>query len=124
MKRFLLPLGLAAAALTGPSEAQNPGAIRAFQSGNQLYAACEADTGLCMGYVAGVADAMSLVQVTGGSIAGVVACIPFPVVIGEAKDVAVKYLREHPELRAYTAVDLVAFALHDAFPCPETSPKR
>jgi hypothetical protein len=118
MKQFLLPLGLAVAALTGPTGAQN-GTIRAFQSGNHLSAACETDTGLCLGYVAGVADAMSLVQVTGGSIAGVEACIPFPVVIGEAKDVAVKYLREHPELRAYTAVDLVALALHDAFPCPK-----
>ena len=124
MKRLLLPLSLAVVVLTSPTEAQNPGAIRAFQSGNQLYAACETDTGFCMGYVAGVADSMSLAQVAGGSLAGVVACVPFPVVVGEAKNVAAKYLHEHPELQAYTAVNLVALALRDAFPCPQPPPKR
>jgi hypothetical protein len=123
MKQRLLPLGLTISALSGPIEAQNPGAIRAFQSGIQLNSACQTDTGFCMGYVAGVADAMSLVQVTGGNLAGVVACIPFPVVIGQAKDVAAKYLHEHPELQGYTAVNLVAFALRDAFPCPQSPPK-
>ena len=42
--------------------------------------------------------------------------------LGQVKDVAVKLLRQHPELRHYNAVDSENLALRGAFPCQTPTP--
>jgi len=66
-----------------------------------------------MAYIVGIADALE-----GNVIDGWRACIPQSVTQGQAKDVALKWLRAHPEKRHFAAAGLVAYALSDAFPCP------
>jgi hypothetical protein len=91
--------------------------VRAFYSGNDLWAQCSGNSdylsGLCRGYVTGIADAMTNVA----GIYGRRACIPMPVTVGQTVDVVKQYLGQHPEQRHYTASYLVAQALAEAFPC-------
>jgi hypothetical protein len=67
----------------------------------------------------GVADAMQEDTVWGRR-----ACLPEVSVAGQARDVAVRYLTDHPESRHYTAASLVAEALEEAFPCPAATSQR
>jgi hypothetical protein len=48
-------------------------------------------------------------------------CIPANVSILQMSRVVVKYLRDHPERLHETSGILVHAAMHDAFPCPETT---
>jgi Ssp1 endopeptidase immunity protein Rap1a len=84
-----------------------------FQTGNDLYEKCISppktiESAYCIGYVSGVADTL-----TNGT------CIPQTATVGQASDIVVKYLREHPEYRHVPASILAAWALLDAFPCKE-----
>lgn len=89
---------------------------RAFQSGNALYDWCTASTagstGLCTGYVAGVADSMS-----DGQLFGFRACIPNEVTGKQATDTVILWLAENPNKRHLGAAGLVAEALASSFPC-------
>jgi hypothetical protein len=82
-----------------------------FEDGNTLYTRCTAQSAnvfnftLCRGYMVGIYDAMTI-----GPVAGVTACFPSGVTPDQQRDVVVKYLREHPEIRTYTAAGLVASA--------------
>jgi hypothetical protein len=84
-----------------------------FYSGNALWNECSGDnafqSGLCMGFVAGISDAMS--------IAAIKACFPPGVTVGQTADVVKRFLGQHPERRHEAAVFLVAAALAEAFPC-------
>lgn len=84
-----------------------------FLGGNALYEKCNAEAGtfnsiFCAAYIAGIADLFQLTKV---------ACIPSNVVAGQVEDVVVKYLREHPESRHYSAASEAGLALRAAFPC-------
>jgi Rap1a immunity proteins len=114
---LLLP-ALAVALMTSSVEADDGVPRPVFYSGNLLLKAC-ANAEVCVGFVAGVADTMVAAQEPpGGSVLGLRTCIPASVTLGQAKDVAVRYIQEHPESRHYSAAKLVAEALDGAFPCP------
>jgi hypothetical protein len=67
----------------------------------------------------GVADAMQIAQLFGGTVfVGLRACMPEHADAGQITDVAVRFLASHPERRHLPAVTLVAEALAEAFPCP------
>lgn len=102
-----------------PVNANAQGVERAFYNGNDLLELCRGPAaGQCSGYVAGVADA-----ITGGrGLKGWTPCMPHAVTIGQARDVAVRFLEMNPEIRHVTAAYLVARALDEAFPCPTTPP--
>jgi hypothetical protein len=125
--RFLLPAALATAflsvAVAAPARA---GGFATFETGNQLFEECQPSAsyykqGVCLGFVAGVADAMDAAQSSWRheTVTGWRACLPAnQVTEGQVQDVAVNFLTRHPELRHYGAVGLVAAALAEAFPCP------
>src|SRR5579862_6019240 len=83
-----------------------------FKSGNQLLAMCESvpGEGICLGYVIGIVDVMQ-----NNSINGYVACFPSDITSGQAEDVVIKRLKDHPEDRHLLADGLVAEALSIAF---------
>lgn len=91
----------------------------AYLDGSSLYARCTgtADDGMmmCLGYVTGITDAMTSnnLKVNDFKI-----CLPQRSSNFQSRDVAVKFLRDHPEWRHFPAADLVSQALKDAFPCP------
>lgn len=111
-------VALVVGAVTGASiPCSTSSATQVFVSGNDLLARC-APTGTtwssyCFGYVSGIADAMA----TEGQVAGWSVCFPSNVVVGQAVDVTVRYLQQHPESRHSTASSLTARALATAFPC-------
>jgi hypothetical protein len=81
-----------------------------FLTGNKLLEACLSgelvNQGICLGYVQGVADAFNKV-----------ACLPEGVTARQISDTLVRFLREHPELRHYSASSLAKAALTENFPC-------
>jgi hypothetical protein len=62
----------------------------------------------CRGYVAGIADTAR---------EKAMACPADTASDSDLRDVALKYLHEHPESRQYGAASVVAMALAQAFPC-------
>jgi hypothetical protein len=111
--RFAAAVVTAVVLACPPASAQE-GEGRAFYPGNDLWSACSVKSGVCLGFVVGVADVMG----TGSAILGRRACLPSPVAGGQAQDVVKRYLERHPEARHYAAVSLAAEALEEAFPCP------
>lgn len=91
-----------------------------WMSGNELLSACEEmneaikyqQLGWCRGYIVGIADAMS----PGNSVNGYKAKFTAGITVQQLTDVVLKFLREHPEDRHYSAGSLVAEALSKAFP--------
>ena len=84
-----------------------------FYTGNEIFQRCNSDIGTpdsvgCVGYVAGIADALTLTNTI---------CVPTDVSVVQVRDIVLKYLREHPERRHYNASGLAATALVSAFPC-------
>jgi hypothetical protein len=114
MMRFLLPAALAVAPLTGFAQGT-------FWTGNDLLTRCGDSTMpgtlVCLTYLQGVADTMIVAQTPKGGIMGWRACIPAGVQASQLRDVATRFLREHPEQRHSPAPSLVAMSLAQAFPC-------
>ena len=113
MRARILLTVLTVVMLAGPARA-------AFESGDWLWEVCTGtsqDRLVCLGYVTGVADTLIALTGEGKDLNGWRACLSESVTNGQAIDVAVKLLREHPEWRRYTASSLVARALAEAFPC-------
>jgi hypothetical protein len=82
-----------------------------FQTGNEFLRECEpTPTAFCLGVAAGYSDMLAV----NGQI-----CKQHSVTVAQVKDVIVKFLREHPENRHYSAASLAGVALTDAFPCPQ-----
>jgi len=93
---------------------------RTFSTGNELLGFCEAPAGTagyssCLGYVAGVSDALA----TGSAVAGYRACYPESarITTGQAAGVVAKFVRDNPQIRHQVAAVLTARALSQAFPC-------
>jgi hypothetical protein len=105
-----LALGLAFA--SSPAVAQS--VAPAYVLGNTLWEACSSRNDLCLAYIVGTADA---IQAARGSLLGWRVCLPNGVTEGQAMDVVVQFLSQHPEMRQYAATGLVANALANAFPC-------
>lgn len=113
MKRALLLIGMLLA-----FEVQ---AQATFITGSKLMEFCRGfdqgalnfDRSACVWYVTGVADVMA-----GDSVTGWRACIVTGSVTNEqVAQVAVTFLREHPEKSHLAAHNLVAMALSGAYPC-------
>jgi hypothetical protein len=63
-----------------------------------------------LGYVTAVSDAI-------GWYATKPVCPGGKLDNGQVRDIVIKYLREHPERRQYSAVSLATDAIQQAFPC-------
>jgi Rap1a immunity proteins len=91
-----------------------------FVNGNFLHDACQKGvsmdrTAFCVGYVGGIADALSQDSVQGHR-----SCIPAKSVTNiQLMDVVEIYLANHPERRHEMAASLVALSLSAAFPCAQ-----
>jgi len=107
------PAAIAVAALlAAPAAAEGPSS--SWTTGSELRTTCEAAAlGPCLGYAVAIADVM----VNGNTITSWRACIPEAATTGQLKDIAVRYLRDHPDERHYGAASLVAAAFAQAFPC-------
>jgi hypothetical protein len=87
-------------------------------SGNRLAHACRPEAeasfedGICLGYVLAMADAIN-----NGSVDGKEACTPAAVLNVQIQFVTRKYFADHLDLLDRTALELVAAALPEAFPC-------
>jgi Ssp1 endopeptidase immunity protein Rap1a len=91
---------------------ENGGLSMPFKDGNELYQECTAGPSrlFCIGYIEGVADALSRMHLQ---------CLPEQVAARQIVELAVNYLRDHPEKRHLVASDEVGLALVQAFPCKE-----
>ena len=118
--RFVPPAAtFAVAVLVGHAEAQE---VAAFESGDQFLAKCDQSADFCMGFIEATADAMNAAHSSGGTVGGWTACIPAGAMSDQVRDIAMTYLRNHPELRHASATSLIANALANAFPCPPGQP--
>jgi hypothetical protein len=121
MHQFLLRV-VVAVSLAGSTA--NAPAHAAFLTGNELFEKClqqapnYLEMGTCLGFVGGTADAMAAAQISGGTAMGLRACLPPGVTAWQARDVVMRFLTYHPEVRHHAAAPLVARALAAAFPCP------
>jgi hypothetical protein len=70
-------------------------------------------SGICFGYLDGIADAMA----NGDSVWGYRVCVPAGVTTAQLRDVAVQFLQSHPATRHVLAGQLMAMAFSEAFPC-------
>lgn len=65
--------------------------------------------GISKGYVAGVHD----------TLIGQAFCTPADASLGQVEDVVYLWLKDHPDVRSYSAESLVIAALQEAWPCAE-----
>jgi hypothetical protein len=90
-----------------------------FISGNNLWDMCQpigSASEDCRAYVAGVVDA---ILANNGTLQSWSVCIRKNVALGPLADVVWIYLFRHPEQRDLGAPRLIAYALHQAFPCAQ-----
>lgn len=98
-----------------------------FKTGNDLLAECQSDssveTGSCLGYVAGVADTLDDPTVystklkTGVTAYRPRACFRENVTVGQMRDIVVKWMQDHPQIRDMSANGQVEGALSEEFSC-------
>jgi hypothetical protein len=92
-----------------------------FIDGNKLLHDCKKQGAggqmFCMGFVGGIADHLTMILRAFYNSS----CVPNGVTLGQAQDVATRYLRDHPETRHKSAAVLVSAALVEAW-CPSDSP--
>jgi hypothetical protein len=82
--------------------------------GNELLSACETPGAPhCTRYIAGVADTLRGVPYFA-------ICPPGATDYQRMVEVAVKKLRDHPEIRHYNAAHVVGIALRAAYPCEKS----
>jgi hypothetical protein len=85
-----------------------------FYTGNELYGKGESsnqnDKTFALGYIAGVSDVL-----VGDDM--LKTCVPENVTVGQMRDIVIKYLKDNPEKRHFTAHSNVGVALFKAFPC-------
>ncbi|MGY5811906.1 Rap1a/Tai family immunity protein [Rhizobium sp. LEGMi198b] len=120
MKKYLLTAVVTAAIATWAAPAfAGP---FTFNNGNQLYRYClgeddpatkSSDRVYCIGYIVGVADAMSAVRAANGA----KPCIREGISVQQLVDVVIKSLHDHPEKRGDTAASIAGVAIADAY-CP------
>jgi hypothetical protein len=72
------------------------------------------DQPFCLGYVAGVADAMA----SGGAINRIRVCLPEGVTLDQLRDATTQFVDANAAKQHLEGARLVAEALKDAFPCP------
>jgi len=70
---------------------------------------------ICVGYLLGTVEMILLVHEIGTDAA--FPCLPDNVIVRQYKDIVVRWLKDHPELRHEGALTAVILALKEAFPC-------
>jgi hypothetical protein len=86
-----------------------------FVSGNDLYQWCQSEGephARCAGYIIGAADSFSMTSAS----QGLRWEPPSQITTGQIIDIAVRYLKEHPEERHLQAASLVWSALEQTWP--------
>lgn len=111
-----LPFAFAMAIASTPSTAANGG----FQTGNELYAKCNAnereptyyqEMAYCSAYIIGVFDNMQ----NSRHLASLADCSPDSVTAGQVRDVVLAHLRNNPSSRHLSAAFLTRIALAKAW---------
>ena len=74
------------------------------------------NVGICLGYIQGAADALTLAM--GNFQFEAKACMPSQPTTEEQVRVTLKYIDGHPELLSYSAADVVWRAMIASYPCP------
>jgi Rap1a immunity proteins len=82
-------------------------------SGEELLRLCEGSAGYCAGFAAGLAIGVDVGKWESPD--GTAACLP-QVTFSQMEDVLTKYLRDHPEHRHHSAINLVTVAILTAWP--------
>jgi len=117
MKRYLTAATVLLAMVI--TIAQEVGAATVRLLGSDLVRDCSASQnyfsyGSCSGYLMGVADMMAQPEWSYPA----KACFPDEVVRGQLIAIVKKYISNHPDQLQSPALDIVAAALAQAFPCP------
>src|SRR5687768_1322082 len=73
-----------------------------FYEGNKLYEHCNSSSGVCFGYVAGIADVLLHTRIRGWD-----ACVPAEVTLVQAVDIVRQYLDRNPMKHNMAAAGLV-----------------
>ena len=87
--------------------------------GDELYLRCKEPNGEKWGYCTGFADGVAHFLNAEHEI-----CLPGTATSKQIREVAVKFIQEHPELRSNDGYSLVGRALMEAFPCGDAPPKE
>jgi hypothetical protein len=90
-------------------------AAQSFLDGTALAARCgeSEDQPFCLGYVAGVTDAMA----SGGAINRIRICLPEGVTLDQLRDATTQFVDANTTKQHLEGARVVAEALKDAFPC-------
>jgi hypothetical protein len=108
-------------AVTGNQLQGYCGTVAELMAGRKVYNDFEA--GRCLGYadgfISGVTAERSAQQALGRPPSRQLFCIPNGVTTGQAVQVSLRYLQQHPADLHMDAGDLLYFAFMDAFPCKE-----
>ncbi len=99
-----------------PIAAFSAGGGDTFYTGNRLFDYCKEKSNSCSSYIAGVVDTLMVVDAVTHTR---LICLPDNVLLGQAVDVTVNFLRAHPEHRQVNAASMAVVALTTAFPCPK-----
>ena len=92
----------------------------AYVSANRLLEICTpVQSPSCYAYVEGVVDALQSTFSALRMQQRALFCLPQGVTSRQLVDMAINYLRDHPEKRHNVASANVALALANAFPCPK-----
>lgn len=88
----------------------------AYRDGNELYRFCRTDAAaaartVCNNYIMGAVDTLMM---------GGLLCPPSNAPVGELVDMVIKYLRDNPDMRHYTAASDRAVALQE-FNCKNSN---
>jgi Rap1a immunity proteins len=93
--------------------------LNALITGDKLYSACQSwsdkDQGVCLGYIMGIADALS----SPNGLLGRSACPSKGVKVGELQDIMMKFLDNHETKRQFAAATVLTEAFAERFPCKE-----
>lgn len=100
----------------------SPASANGFVSGNKLYEYCRASDGTyesiaCFNYIIGAADVFLGASQFNEAVFGWRVCPPGGLTQGQIEDIVVRWLRENPSDRHYSAVSAVGEALATSFPC-------
>src|SRR5262245_53235215 len=109
-----------AAGFLCPASGLAQDSFTAFVTGNRLLEVCTpVQTPSCYAYVEGAADAFQSTFSALHIQQHALFCLPQGATSRQLVDIAINYLRDHPEQRDYVASANVARALANAFPCPQ-----
>jgi len=86
-----------------------------YMDGSRLHDMCGSQRQVVSGYVAGAADALSMVDQLLKRKPTL--CIPANLNTIDLSDLLCKYVNDHPEMRQYSSAALAVIAIQDVFPC-------